>query len=77
MNIDQFVLDFAECFDDTEAEMFSPMLKFKELEEWSSLQGLAIIAMCRKKYGIRISGAEIQEAHTIQDVCDLVASRIG
>lgn len=77
MNINQFVLDFAECFDDTEAEMFSPMLQFKKLEEWSSLQGLAIIAMCRKKYGIRISGAEIQEALTIQDVFDLVASRIG
>ena len=77
MNIDQFVLDFAECFDDTEAEMFSPMLKFKELEEWSSLQGLAIIAMCRKNYGIRISGAEIQEADTIQDVYELVTNKLG
>ncbi len=77
MNIDQFVSDFAECFDDTEAEVFTPTLKFKELEEWSSLQGLAIIAMCRKSYGIRISGAEIQEADTIQDVYALVSEKLG
>lgn len=77
MDINQFVSNFAECFDDTEAEAFSPMLKFKELEEWSSLQGLAIIAMCRKNYGIRISGAEIQEADTIQDVYELVTNKLG
>ena len=34
MNIDQFVSDFAECFDDTEAEVFTPTLKFKELNQW-------------------------------------------
>ena len=77
MDINQFVSDFADSFDDTEAEVFSPMLKFKELEEWSSLQGLAIIAMCRKNYGIRISGAEIQEADTIQDVYELVTNKLG
>ena len=77
MDLDQFVLDFAECFDDTEAEVFSPNLNFKGLEEWSSLQGLTIIAMCRKNYGVRISGAEIQEADTIQDVFNLVMGKVG
>jgi acyl carrier protein len=77
MDINQFVIDFAECFDDTDANEFSSNLRFKELEEWSSLSGLGIIAMCKKKYGIKITGAEIMESDTIQDVYNLVMEKRG
>lgn len=77
MDINQFVMNFAECFDDTDASEFSINLKFKELEEWSSLSGLGIIAMCKKKYGIKITGAEIMESDTIQDVYNLVMLKRG
>lgn len=77
MDLNQFVIDFADCFDDTEAELFTPTLVFKELEEWSSLQGLGIIAMCKKNYGVRISGAEIREADTVQDVYEIVLNKLG
>lgn len=76
-NIDQFVMDFAGCFEETDTKDFTPALAFKELEEWSSLQGLAIIAMCKKKYGIRISGAEIHQADTVQDVFEIVLNKLG
>ena len=75
MDVHQFVIDFAECFDDTDASEFSANLEFKELEEWSSLSGLGIIAMCKKKYGTKITGAEIMESDTIQDVYDLVMKK--
>lgn len=77
MDINQFVMDFAECFDDTDASEFSSNLKFKELEEWSSLSGLGIIAMCKKKFGVKITGAEIMESDTIQDVYNLVMEKRG
>lgn len=76
MNIDQFVRDFSGCFDDTEAIEFSKELNFKQLEEWSSLSGLAIIAMCKKKYGVKITGAEIMEADTIKEVYNLVLGKL-
>lgn len=75
MSIDQFVQDFADCFDDTDASEFTPELDFKQLEEWSSLFGLGIIAMCKKKYGVKVTGAEIMEADTIMDVYNLVSSK--
>lgn len=75
MDIKQFVQHFADCFDDTDASEFTPDLNFKQLEEWSSLFGLSIIAMCKKKYGVKITGAEIMEADTIKDVYDLVMSK--
>lgn len=77
MDINQFVVEFAECFDDTEASEFSPNLRFKELEEWTSLSGLAIVALCKKKFGVKITGAEIMESDTIQDVYNLVMEKKG
>lgn len=77
MDINQFVNDFAECFDDTEASEFFPQLAFKDLEEWSSLQGLGVIAMCKMKYGVKVTGAEIHDADTIQDVYELVLKKKG
>lgn len=77
MEINQFVQHFAGCFDDTDENEFSASLRFKELEEWSSLSGLGIIAMCKKKYSVKITGAEIMESDTIQDVYNLVMERRG
>lgn len=77
MSIDQFVQDFSDCFDDTDASEFTPGLNFKQLEEWSSLFGLGIIAMCKKKYGVKVTGAEIMESDTIKDVYELVASKVN
>lgn len=77
MDINQFVMDFAECFDETDANEFTPELSFKQLEEWSSLSGLGIIAMCKKKYGVKITGAEIMERETITDIYNLVMEKIG
>lgn len=77
MDINQFIVNFAGCFDETEANVFSMDLRFKDLEEWSSLSGLSIIAMCKKKYGIKITGIEIREADTIRDLYNIVSKRVA
>ena len=77
MDINQFIQDFSDCFDDTDASEFTAELDFKQLEEWSSLSGLGIIAMCKKKYGVKITGGEIMEADTVKDVYALVASKVN
>lgn len=77
MDINQFVMDFAECFDETDANEFTSELSFKQLEEWSSLSGLGIIAMCKKKYGVKITGAEIMERETVADLYNLVMEKRG
>ena len=76
MDINQFIVSFAGCFDETEANAFSMDLRFKDLEEWSSLSALSIIAMCKKKYGIKITGIEIREAETILDLYNIVSERV-
>ena len=75
MEIKEFVQNFAEQFDETDAAVFTPELAFRELEEWSSLTGLAILNMIAKKYGVKVAPAELKACVTIKDLYDLVESK--
>lgn len=75
MEIKQFIADFADQFDETELSEFQPETEFRELEEWSSLAGLAILNMIGKKYGVKISASEIKGIDTIEALYSLVLSK--
>lgn len=77
MNINDFIVSFAEQFVDTGAEDLSPETKFKELEEWDSLIVLSIIAMVNSEYDVTITGRDIREAETISDLYDCVVELKG
>ncbi len=76
MNILDFIENFAAQFDDTEAEVFTPETKFRELDEWSSLTALSIIAMVDDEYDIIIKGNDILSSETIQDLYDIVEKAV-
>lgn len=75
--MEEFIKNFANQWDDTELEVFTPDREFHELEEWSSLIGLAILNMLTKKYGVKVSPAELKACITVQDVYELVQSKIA
>ena len=75
MNIQEFVVNFANQFDDTELEVFAPETSFRELEEWSSLTGLAVLNMIAKKYEVKITPAELKSVETVEALYNLVASK--
>lgn len=74
--MEDFIKNFANQWDDTELEVFTPNCVFHELEEWSSLTGLAILNMIAKKYGVKVAPEELKAAVTIKDVYNLVQSRL-
>ena len=45
MTLDEFVARFAEEFDETPEEQFTPATDFKGLDEWGSLTALSIVGM--------------------------------
>ena len=73
--MEEFIKNFANQWDETETEVFTPECEFHELEEWSSLVGLAILNMIAKKYGVRIAPAELKACITIKDVYDVIQSK--
>lgn len=76
MEINEFIKNFANQFDDTEMEEFSSKTEYRELDEWSSLIGLAILNMIEKKYKVHLNFGEMRSTSTIQDLFDLVESKL-
>ena len=73
--MEEFIKQFADQFDDTELSVFSAETRFHDLEEWGSLTGLAVLNMIAKKYGVKVSPAELKACETIQNVYDLIQTK--
>ncbi len=76
MELDEFVSAFAAQFDETEEDAFTPSTQYHELDEWSSLLGLAIMNMVAKKTGVKITPAELRESQTIEELFQKIESKI-
>lgn len=70
--MEEFIKNFADQFDDTELSEFQPDTKFRELEEWSSLTGLAVMNMVGKKYGVKLTVLDLRNADTIEELYNIV-----
>lgn len=75
MEIKEFIENFAEQFDDTEQSEFKPETVFHELDEYSSLIALSIIAMVDEEYGVTLTANDMSSAVTIEDLFNTVKSK--
>ena len=75
MELQNFIDNFASQFDETDTSTFQADTKFKELEEWTSLMALSIIAMIDDEYEIAIKGDDIRKSTTIEDLYTIVKSK--
>jgi acyl carrier protein len=75
MDLQEFVQKFVEQFDEVDASEFKAETVFKELDAWTSLIALSIIAMVDEEYGVTIKGNDIRESQTIDDLFKIVAGR--
>lgn len=77
MNLNDFVKNFSEQFDETDPSTITPATKFRSLDEWSSLVALSIIAMIDEAYEVKVKGDDIRNSETVEDLFNLVQSRLG
>ncbi len=77
MEIKEFIEHFAEQFDDTELSEFTPETVFHNLEEYSSLIALSIIAMVDEEYGVALNANDMSSSVTIEDLFKIVKTKIN
>lgn len=77
MDIQEFIENFAAQFDETDEALFTADTKFKQLDEWSSLTALSIIAMVDDEYNVIIKGNDIINSETISDLCQVVEKKLS
>lgn len=75
MDIKEFIEHFAEQFDELNSEL-TPETNFRQLEEWSSLVALLVITMVDEEYGIVLPPEEMRKTNTVQELFDLVQSKL-
>ena len=76
MEINEFVAHFAEQFDETDANEFAPETKFRDLDEWSSLLALSVIAMVDEEYDVTLKGDDVRNSNTIEDLFNVVKAKL-
>ena len=73
MELNDFVVHFAEQFEETDPSEITAQTKYKDLDEWSSLLAFAIIAMVKVEYDKIVTGAEIRHCNTVEDLFNAIA----
>lgn len=75
MELNDFVANFAAQFDDTDPSEIKVDTLFHDLDEWSSLIALSVIAMIDEEYDVTVKGDDIQNAKTVEDLYNTVKSK--
>lgn len=75
MELKDFIENFSNQFDDTDASEINPETVFKGLDEWTSLIALSVIAMVDEEYDVTINGDDIRSSNTIEDLFNTVKAK--
>ncbi len=76
MEIDEFIGKFAEIFDDTDASALTAETKFRELDEWSSLSALGLLALADEEFDVELKAEDVRQAETIADIFSIIQSKL-
>jgi acyl carrier protein len=76
MEKQNFVRNIAEQFEDSDPATFTTETRFRDVEGWSSLIALSIIAMVDEEYNVSIKGDDVRNSQTIEDLFTIVKSRL-
>ena len=74
--LEEFVALFAEQFDDTDASEITATTVFHDLDEWSSLIGLSVIAMVDEEFEIALKGDDVKSSVTVEDLYNKVIAKL-
>ena len=77
MDLNEFISNFVDQFDETDVTEIKADTEFKALDEWSSMIGLAVIAMVDAEYDVQIKGNDIRESVTVEDLFNKVKNLKG
>ena len=75
-SLEEFVGLFADQFDETDASEITATTVFHDIEEWSSLIGLSVIAMVDEEFDVALKGDDVKNAVTVEDLYNNVISKL-
>lgn len=74
--LNEFVELFAEQFEETDASEIQASTVFHDLDEYSSLIALSIIAMIDEEFDVTIKGDDMRASVTVEDLYNKVVDKL-
>ena len=75
-SLEEFVTLFAELFEETDPSVITAKTAFHELDEWSSLIGLSVIAMVDEEFDVALKGDDVKNSVTVEDLYNRVLAKL-
>ena len=75
-SLEEFVALFAEQFEDTDSSEITADKNFRDLDEWSSLIALSLIAMVDEEFDVILTGDDVRGSVTVEDLYKAVIAKI-
>lgn len=75
MEIQEFIGAIEEEFVDVAPGTLAPDTRFRELDGWSSMLALILIARIDSDHDVTISAEELASVHTVQQLFDMVQAK--
>ncbi|MFY7811753.1 MAG: acyl carrier protein [Flavobacterium sp.] len=75
MSLEIFLDGFRSQFDETAPELIQNETVYKELDEWSSMMALVIIAFVDDEYNVTLTGDDFGSTKTVEDLFNLINSK--
>ena len=74
MDIQEFIKKFATAIEIEDVASLTPETEFHDLDEWSSISVIMVIAFYDEEFDKQIDNVAIRKAETIQDLYDLATA---
>lgn len=75
MNIETFIKQFKDLLEEPDAVQISASTLFRDLDEYSSLLALTIVAMVDEEYDVAIKAEDLRKAQTIEDLFNIIKEK--
>ena len=75
MNIETFIQQFTDLLEEPESSQITASTFFRDLDEYSSLLALTIVAMVDEEYDVAIKAEDLRKAQTIEDLFNIIKEK--
>lgn len=75
ITLNEFIIGMAEQFEDTDPAEIHANTKYQELDEWSSLVAMTLVAYVKTEFDKSLNAKEIKSCNTIEDLYNLISSK--
>jgi len=73
--MEDFILKFADIFDDLDASTITADTEFRSLDDWDSIAGLSVIAMADEEYGVTLNAEDMRGSRTVGDIYNAIQNK--